>query len=287
MGQVTSVAKGFWIPPTSSTLLVFGLVAPFTYKFEDVPYPWQAIASLVALVALIALTFAVRTWRHKIRGTGPLLQVLAVFVLTLGFGLAFSHWVQPVFMPRYMMTCAALLLLATAVAIAGLPKASLSALATVLFVALNAPAWLRIQTQTFNGPFALLADEVAAAGKPAPLLLHNDVQALYPSWFAVPGAKHITLSPKGATFDPTANGLYDGQRLWTGELDSALSKADRIWIVDAEPAAEHVHPQELTKHLGWIETAAPRTLELPMSWVKLKLRRFEKRKEATHNTFAP
>lgn len=277
MAQVSSVAKGFWIPPTSFELLVFGLVAPFTYKFEDIPYPWQAIASLVLLSALVAVTLTFPRWRRRGLDTRAVIRALAIFALTLGFGLAFSRLVQPIFMPRYMMSCAGLLLLATAVALSSPLRPSVSVLGTGLFVALGLPAWLRIQTQTFNGPFELLAAEVAAAGLPAPLLLHNDGQALYPSWYAIPGADHAILSPKGSSSDPTSNGLFDGKRLLSGELASLMNTTDRIWVIDAEPAARHVDLQPITNHPRWIQASEPSVLELPMSWVKLRVLRYAKR----------
>lgn len=277
IGQVSAVSRGFWIPPTSLTLLAFGLVAPFTYKFEDIAYPWQAMASFGIAVVVIALTFGVTRWRSARPGAMPQLQLVLVFLLTLGFGLAFSWIVQPVFMPRYMMSCAGLLLLAAAVALGRLPGPRLPLAATALLVALNLPAWLRIQTQTFNGPFELLAKETAAAGEPAPILLHNDGQALYPSWFAVTGATHVTLVEKGAPpSDPTAGGLYDGERLRSADLDTVLSNAERVWIVDAEPAGSHIDPTDITKRPGWVQRGEATPLALPMSWVKLNLLRFER-----------
>lgn len=277
--QLGAVGRGFWIPPTSLTLLTFGLVAPFTYKFEDIAFPWQALVSLGLVTLLVVSTSWVAAWRNRLPRAGAQAQNLTVFFLTLGFGLWFSYFVQPIFMPRYMMACAGLLLLATAVALARLPGNGWAVAGTLLLVALNLPAWLRIQTETFNGPFELLAAEVAAVGEPTPVLLHNDVQGLYPSWSSVPKATHVAVLPEPSLADPTGDGLYDSARLMAADLDTALAKARRVWIVDTEPAGTHLQPSDVTRRPGWKQRGASLDLALPMSWVKLRVSRFERDEE--------
>lgn len=117
--QVASVARGFWIPPTSFEIVTFGLVAPFAYKFEDVPYPWQAIAALAGF-AFVVRAALVAQRREGVK-TAASLHFLAVFGSTLGFGLLFSALVQPIFMPRYMIACSGVIFLVLAAAIAHCP----------------------------------------------------------------------------------------------------------------------------------------------------------------------
>ncbi len=275
--QVTTVTSGFWIPSTSWELLVFGLVAPFTYKFEDVPYPWQAPVALGIIVVLVTVTLLVKVWRGPPRVVNAQLHALAVYLLTLGFALGFSRWIQPVFMPRYMMCCAGLLLLGAAAGICRLPRLSYVVTSATLLVSLGLPAWLRTQVATFNGPFAALAERVRDAGEPAPVLFHNDVQALYPSWHAASTARHVMVTQKGAKFDVSGGGVYETSRLSsTDALAPILDSTRRVWLVDAEPAGFHVDPAQILERRGWLPQGPVLELSQPRSWVKVKLTRFEK-----------
>lgn len=275
--QVAAVSRGFWIPPTSATLLTFGLVAPFTYKFEDVPYPWQALVALAMGATTIVLGFAVRTWRAARGHLLAHLHLLVVFALTLVSSLGFSKLVQPVFMPRYMMVCSGLLLLAFATAISRPRQLGYSVLLTCILVALGLPAWLRIQFTTFNGPFADLAQQIRESKDPAPVLLHNDAQAYYPSWHAVSEGRHVIATAKGTSFDPTVKGVYGGHRLAsTDDLTTVLDGVERVWLVDADPSGFHVESARIVSYPGWHQVGPKLRLEHPMSWVKLSLTRFER-----------
>jgi 4-amino-4-deoxy-L-arabinose transferase-like glycosyltransferase len=274
--QVLRVSYGFWIPPTSWNLLTFGLVAPFTYKFEDVPYPWQALVAfgiVGVIVAVSLIQIVLRKTRPAFDGLGHL---VCVFLMTLGVGLAYSKWVQPIFMPRYMMSCAGLLLLVTAIGLSRLPRL-VSIMSAALLVGLGLPAWVRIHTEVFDGPFAILAKQVRDAGTSELVFLHNDVQALYPSWHAVPKALHVMVTPKDSPINISAGGVYDVTRLaTTSELKGILDVHRRVWVVDAEPAGFHVDPSRIVEQKGWHQAGEPTALSLPMSWVRLKLIRFEK-----------
>lgn len=275
--QTTTVSHGFWIPDTSWNLLTFGLVAPFTYKFEDVPYPWQALAALGLIVALVTGSLYVSARHRPSRAFAAQLQLVAVYLLTLGFGLAFSKWVQPIFMPRYMMCCAGLLLLATAIALGHLPLLNLQVAAMVVLLGLGVPAWVRIQTDTFNGPFAVLAKQVRDAGESVPVLLHNDVQGLFPSWHAIRNARHVLLVPPNTKFDVSSGGVYDTQRLTsTSDVSAILAQARGVWVVDTEPAGFHLDPSQITRHAGWQQQGQAVSITLPMSWVRAKLVRYKR-----------
>lgn len=275
--QVTLVTGGFWIPKPTLPLVTFGLVAPFTYKFEDVAYPKQALLALGLVFAVAATTLLSK----KLRG-GPYellmrLHLLGIYLLTLGFVWAWSAWKTPIFMPRYMMTCSGLMLLFTAASIARLPRFGYVFATTVVLVGLGLPAWLRIQRETFGGPFAELAQAVREAGTPAPMLLHNDPQSLYPSWHAVPEARHVMVTEKGTSFDVSGGGVYDTQRLSsTDDLSLVLDQSNRLWIVDVPFASLHVDAERVLSQPGWKQKGPVVPLELPWSWVKARLTRYEK-----------
>jgi 4-amino-4-deoxy-L-arabinose transferase-like glycosyltransferase len=275
--QVSRVSHGFWIPPTTWNLVVFGLVAPFTYKFEDVPYPWQAAVAFVLVVVVIATALFLRPQKKAIPTHATLVHLVSVFTLTLGFGLLYSKFLQPIFMPRYLMSCAGLLLLATAIGLCELPRFGQSLLVAALFVGLGFPAWLRVQFDTFGGPFFLLAKHVNNQDDSMPVLLHNDCQALYPSLYALPRAYHVLVTPQDAPFDVSSGGVYDVTRLAsTSDLTLVLDANRRVWVVDAEPAGFHVAPAQILAHAGWRQIGTPHPLILPMSWVKVTLTRFER-----------
>jgi uncharacterized membrane protein len=276
--QVTRVSHDFWIPPTSLNLLTFGLVAPFTYKFEDVPYPWQALVAFGLAVVIVAVSLLLRARHQSERTLEGQAHLVLVFGLTLGFALVYSKLVQPIFMPRYLMCCAGLLLLATARGLSKFPRLVQSLAVTTVLVGLGLPAWVRIHTEVFDGPFAILAKHVRDAGAPMPVLLHNDCQALYPSWHAVPQALHVMVTPKAAPFDVSSGGVYDTTRLAsTSELAGVLDANRRVWLVDAEPAGGHLAPSRIVETGEWHQVGQPIALTLPLSWVKVKLVRFEKR----------
>ena len=179
-------------------------------------------------------------------------------------------------MPRYLMCCAGLLLLATAIGLSQIPRLRHLSAALAVFVGLGLPAWVRIQAETFNGPFTRLANLLRDAGDSSPVLLHNDCQAFYPSWHAVTNARHILITKKGEFSDASGSGVYDTKHLAsTSELSTVLETTQRVWVVDAEPAGFHVDPSRILEHTRWRQQGETISLSLPMSWVKVKLLRFE------------
>jgi 4-amino-4-deoxy-L-arabinose transferase-like glycosyltransferase len=274
--QVASVARGFWIPPTSFELVTFGLVAPFAYKFEDVPYPWQAIAALAAF-AFVVRAALVAQRREGVK-TSASLQFLAVFGSTFGFGLVFSALIQPIFMPRYMIACSGVLFLVLAAAIAHW-STKLTVAATALFVFLGVPAWWRIQTQTFNGPFTELAVEVRSATNP--VLVHNPLPfsfVLQPALHAVPEARHVVVVPSSSDYDATGGGLHVPPLPEPVEnLSALLDTAERLWFVDGIPGPDPLDAIAVESDPRWMKSGPNVTLEQPMSWVKLTLRKYERR----------
>lgn len=277
--QLTAVTRGFWIPETSLELVVFGLVAPFSYKFEDIPYPWQAVVSLGIACSVVTASL---TWRRLRGGRSEIfvqIQLLTVFALTLGFGLVFSLLVRPIFMPRYMIVCAGLLLLAVAVGLGRLPGRA-PVLLTALLIGLGLPAWMRVQTQIFNGPFARLSREVELAGSPPPVLVHNGFPfsfSLFPASAVLPELRHVVVAPGGLHFDPTSGSPYRSGSIETiHELPRELNEVERIWIVDGIPGADPLDVRSLESSPLWRKVGSDVTLEEPMSWVKLTVRRFER-----------
>jgi hypothetical protein len=275
--QVAAVSRGFWIPPTSASLFMFGLVAPFAYKFEDVPYPWQAnVAAGIVLAAVIA-TFGVTAWRGTAVTARARLHLLVVYGLTLGFGVVFSRLVAPVFMPRYMLACAGLFLLIAAFAVCAPSRLSHSVALAACLIGLGLPATHRIHTQIFGGPFARVAEAVAAAGEPHPILLHNDVQALFPTWYAVSAGRHVLVTASGASAETPGKDVYPADRLAaTDDVASVLKNAASVWIVDASPSGYHIDPDRILERPDWHRTGDVIDLDLPPSWMKVRLSRFER-----------
>lgn len=288
-GQLRTVTQGFWIPPTSVELVVFGLVAPFTYKFEDIPYPWEALVALVLTMVMLTTTLLMHRFRGKRSETSAQVQLVLVCALTLAFGMAFSLLVRPIFMPRYMIVNAGALFAALAASIGRMP-ARVAVGTTLALVLLGLPAWLRIQIQTFNGPFERLASEVAAAGYPVPVLVHNGVPfsfAVFPTSHVVPHVRNVVIAPD-AGFDPTAGGLYDPRRAEAVQgLAGLLDVAERIWVVDGSPGPDPLDRRVLDSDPRWVRSGADITLEEPTSWVKLTLRRYQRRAAVSKNFSVP
>jgi hypothetical protein len=291
--QVAAVSRGFWIPPMNLKLFTYALVAPFTYKFEDVACPWQAWVAF-ALVALVLLgSLVVKRWRGKDATRSARVQLLTVYIATFAFGLVFSSLVQPILMPRYLMVCAGVFLLATASgldAITSRSSTTLFALLTGVLLGFGLPASLRIQREHFNGPFHALAARVDAmapldgAERRAPkglepqVLVHVDGQTLFPAWHILPNARHVMLLDKGASFDVSESGVYDTARLSaTRDLTATLAQTNHVWLVDMDPTGFHLDPARILAHPGWGQLGPAISLDLPMSWVKVRLSYFERR----------
>jgi 4-amino-4-deoxy-L-arabinose transferase-like glycosyltransferase len=322
--QVAAVSKGFWIPPMTPKLFTFTLVAPFTYKFEDVPYPRLALVSLAFVFVATLGSLVFKSLRGSTQAYEARLQLLAVYTLTLAFGLVFSRLVQPILMPRYAMVCAGALLLVVASSIDAMtaqldaissdvparpgiatamtsvsPRAGVArcrwhdAMFLLLggaLLALGLPASFRIQRDEFNGPFRALARQVTtftggnasgpdiAVDTPKPVLLHVDGQTLFPAWHALPAARHVLLLPRGAAFDVSEGGVYDTRRLGaTDDVSTVLKETDQVWLVDMTPTAFHLDEAKILEHPGWFRVGPEVPLDLPMSWVKVRLSYFERR----------
>jgi hypothetical protein len=173
------------------------------------------------------------------------------------------------------MVNAGLLLLATAASANRLPHFRDAVLVIGCLIALNFPASMRIQKETFNGPFVELAEVVRRSGETSPVLLHNDCQTLYPSLFAVRTGRHILVTPRSG-FDVSGSGVYQTARLSTStDLGAILATTNRVWVVDMNPTGFHIEPGKILTHSGWKQVGPELSLSLSMSWVKVRLLRFE------------
>lgn len=275
--QVLAVSRQFWIPPASFELVLLGLLAPFSYKYEDNPYPWQALVAVALIVGVIVWTLGSKRSRGARAEVRASLQILAVVGLTFGFSLLFSALVRPIYMPRYMIVCAGILLAVASAALARLPKAAAVA-GTATLVMLNLPAWWRVQTLTFNGPFRTLGVAVRRVEGPPPVLVHNAYPysfALFPSMHAAPQAQHMAPVPPGTEVDPTAGGLFALRNFEMVDNLQQLPTKQQLWLIDAEPGPPPTDTSNLSSH--WKALGPSVSFEEPMSWVKLTVRRFEYR----------
>lgn len=272
--HLIKVSRDFWIPWPGARYVVFALAAPFTYKFEDISFPWQAPVALAvggALAGRALWAFHRRGERERLIG---LALLLGVFGGTLTFALGYSWTVQPVLMPRYMLACSGLLLIAIAVGSASLPRNVGVALLGVLCL-LGLPATLRVVGARFNGPFRELAEVAGAATHDT--FLHTDLQTLYPSWHALPEARHVLLFDAGAGVWDPGQGVYQSNRLWgTNDLSSALGAANRVWWVDMTNGGYRLPTGAIEAIPGWKRVAGEHRLDLPWSWVKLQAIAFER-----------
>ncbi|HMA96619.1 MAG TPA: hypothetical protein VKP30_28230, partial [Polyangiaceae bacterium] len=157
-------------------------------------------------------------------------------------------------------------------------------------VALGLPASLRIQREVFNGPFQALAEQVIGVNKRAtsatpgpvltdeiPVLLHVDGQTLYPAWHAIPNGRHVLLLREATSFDVSQSGVFETSRLAaTPDLDAVMATTNHLWLVDMEPTGFHLNPAKILEHPGWTQLNPALALNLPMSWVTLRLSYFER-----------
>jgi hypothetical protein len=174
-------------------------------------------------------------------------------------------------------------LLGAAAGVAALPRVLHSALAVALLVALNLPIDRQILGATFNGPLRELGERVGSDS--SALLIHTDVQTPLPSWVQLPRARHVLLfPPEQEAWNPGA-GVAEGESLsgsndLAGVLGAATTSGPQggpapVWVVDSRTGAFHVPVWAITSHPGWRQVGPSELLELPLSWLKLDIARFE------------
>lgn len=271
--QVLNVSKNLWVPQPRLPFVAFALAKPFSYK-ALIPIPWQAVAATVLGLGLITYALVVlgrRRAREQRLGLG---LVVGVYLLTLAAAFGLSVVVRPVFVPKYMIVCVGLALVAIAVGVAALPSRVPSLLALAALSLLCLPMTLRILSSTFNGPFREVARRIGPDATST--VLHTDLQTLYPSWRLMPRAEHILLFPRHAElYDPGAGVYENGRLLGTRDLTEVLAANAPVWLVEMKSARYRLPLSEILAHPGWHAVQPEQVLDAPMSWVKLRLSRFE------------
>ena len=267
--QISRVRAGFWIPDTNRLLLKFSLMAPYAYKYEDIPYPWTSVIAMVLSALLIG--FGILAYRRRPEYL-PHLFLIAVGGLTLLAGLLISKLVVPVLMPRYLICCVGLFLVCVSVGIAALPKSFLSAGATAILVALFLPADYNIQFETFHGPFHEVEAAIAEDGAQDEIIVHEDCQTLFPLQWGLPDHTHAMIAEPGSALDLTS-GIYPEENLRViRNLDEILKENRPFRLVDFS-LSQTVVTDTLTPPAGW-KMASSLRFSPPLSFTHITLTRW-------------
>lgn len=267
--QVGRVAQGFWIPSPSPLLVAMALVAPYTYKFEDVMFPWHA----PVVVSLVLGAVAWATWRAPTPVRTPLRLLSFVYCATLGFALTYSWAVVPVLMPRYLIACLGVFLVMASVAVEALKTPWARNAIVLALVGSSLPTSYEVLTESFNGPYREAARYIERHGGTGDAILHHDVHTLYPCWNVLPEARHVLLLPPTAEPWAPGAGIYASDRLeGHNDLDQVLDETRTVWLVGPTLEADYeVTPRSITERPDWQISVPTQRIALDRSWVKLEL----------------
>ncbi|MBN2525077.1 MAG: glycosyltransferase family 39 protein [Deltaproteobacteria bacterium] len=193
--QVTRVASGFWIPKADSFILKFAWMMPFSFKFEDIPWPWWSLVAMLLALALIGFGIY-RSFSSKQGQFFKWLPML-VYLTTFVIAVLLSWTVEPVLMPRYMMFGVPLFFLSVAIGINSLSRQWHQLVATSLLLLFMVPTDIIIYRNRFNGPFHEISDRIQSVPDNTAPLVHEDWQTLLPLRILFPNRTHLFIVPEG------------------------------------------------------------------------------------------
>lgn len=268
--QIHRVEAGFWIPKTDWFLIKFSLMAPFAYKYEDIQYPWSSTAALFISGGI--LIFALYKMRRNDLLRFPFRLTIGVHALTILLGIAISVAAVPIFMPRYLICCVGLFFTAVAAGICEIQKPVLrySVLGVLLILAL--PADYAIQTQNFNGPFREVETHILKDGARTDLILHEDVQTLFPLKWRLPQNPHALISDAPSVETVTGDAYPKDTVSTLARIESAFNTHRPFWLVDFH-LSKAIETDKIPVPVGWRITSRAQFAP-PYAFTKITLTRW-------------
>lgn len=264
--QIQRVHEGFWIPKANGFILEYAAMIPFSFKFEDIPYPWWALASMAISLFLIGYSF-IRLFPHK-KMRLVLFAPMTVFVSTFIAGILISWFIAPVLMPRYLLAVSGLFFLAVAVGLSSISQNTVRHGVLAVFLLLMLPTDIIIYQQTFNGPFKTLRAQILKHGNTRTPIVHEDWQTLLPMRYQLPDNPHFMLVAKKDS--QTAFDDFYGKNIPTviHSLEEAFELAPSIWVIDSN-LGTLIESDTLRQIPTITQTGPPpMTTKLPYSFVK-------------------
>ena len=247
--RTVSVARGFWIPELTWDAMKHVLMYPFDYRFgrPEIPLTSRLALYLTLILILYALVMAVVK-----RPPGYRLVLLAacVFVLTLLSGIAASHIIRPVLIPRYMYVVLGLFLLPAAYGLSLLGSRWVTLSTCVLLFALSFPQIVQIHQQEYNGPVRKVLAYLQGNGNSDDVFLHVSMHTLGPMAYHLRTHLHFLYRPD---FRVNGNDPLFSYNVTSGPDVSAFleehSDSD-AWLVGC------THSEDCRRADHWLESGA-------------------------------
>ncbi|MFZ5986060.1 MAG: glycosyltransferase family 39 protein [Bacillota bacterium] len=261
-----------WIPKVTRKVIENTLSYPLEYKFlfpESVNNynTFKYIMVFVFLGVLIALI-------KRKASVRLIILSLSVYSLTLLVEVLASYSIQPLLIPRYMIPCLGLLLLAVAYAISQVPKYVLP-LVFVLLLYLISPKIQFIEQNRFNGPMNEVVTFFDNKLNEDDIFIHTDSLTAGPFSYYFKDNRHLWYRLEYSKCKTKI--LYNGSpytNVLIGFDLKTFSKGHRnVWLVS------HSKDNEIYKLLinsGELKlTDYSRDFSLPNSWFAVSIHKVE------------
>ena len=239
-------SQGFWIEKPTQLTVVQCLSVPFNLKFGPSAYaPYLTVFAFVLI-----LTGSVKS--HRRGEKYSLLGFLALFIIfaTLLTGYIYSHEVQPMLIPRYMLALYSPFFAAVSVGIAEFKAARFRVGIPGVFLLFSIPSLIGIYTLRLNGPSDEVSEYIRNRGNTDDIVVHFDELTASPLAVLLHEKQHVVYLPQSSSSYFNFK-VYSKNLTVTDDIESYMNGKKNIWLVSRSPSPNHEAYIKTMKYLGF------------------------------------
>lgn len=271
IGQASRVNANYWIEPVSWKGLLWVLSFPFGFKFT---MPDLSVIAFVLTVHVIAYGCR-RCLRDQDVAGMVVLAGIGIYLLTLAAAVVLSFLISPMLVPRYMMACLGLVLLAMAYGLHSLPHRAWGIVLTVGWLAATVPTLIDVYQHDRNGPMHLVHQKIQGDVQPGDVFLHNGEHNFGNFAYYFPDHEHYLHLPDPALAYGNYE-VFDRHGRFGNDLNSLLQRSRVIWLTLATNDTRKF-PREVLAKAGYQSRPGdPRFFDNGHPWYKVRVFRFER-----------
>ncbi len=273
-GQISKVAKDFWIPPVTRGVVWQALIYPFKAKFTS---GFEFILPSFFLAVAFAFWGVKQAFTERKREGLLSVYAILIYVTTLAVAVKVSTEVRPIFVDRYIFPVVGLFILATAYGVSKIKYRDISVLVVVLLLLFSLDPIRQINEHRYSGPMFEVRNYLDDTITSDDVFIHSDEHTFGTFSYYFPDNRHyLYLRPGFKGYSSYSAFSHNGEA--GSDIEGFVTGKEKVWVVERQNSDTSVYRWLLTN--GKLKcTIGPEFFNIDYSWYGVILRKVEWKNE--------
>lgn len=273
-GQISKVARDFWIPPVTREVVWQALIYPFKAKFAN---GFEFILPSFCLAVLFTIWGVKQAYKGRKNERLLLVYAILIYFATLAIAVKVSMDLRPIFVDRYIFPVVGLFLLTTAYGISRIKYRDISIFLVVLLLFFSLDPIRQINEHRYSGPMYEVRNYLDDLITSEDVFIHSDEHTFGTFSYYFPDNSHYLYLRPGFKGYSSYSAFSDNGEVGS-DIESFVTGKKRLWVVERQNSDTSVY-RWLLRNGNVKCTIGPEFINVDYSWYGVILRKVEWSKE--------